>query len=124
MSGQCVFSSLPFAGSHAHLRPAVARVRRSVQLQPNEVAAERRRSEEEGARPPSPSKSNARVVKGRVPLLLLYLMAVACVTPPLLLIIRSGDVELNPGPVEAGKQWAVPGVGGGGGCAKGRGSLL
>ena len=51
MSGQCVVPSLPFAGSHAHLRPAVARVRRSVQLQPNEVAAERRRSEEEGARP-------------------------------------------------------------------------
>ena len=76
------------------------------------------------ARPPSPSKSNASVVKGRVPLLLLYLMAVACVTPPLLLIIQSGDVELNPGPVEAGKQWAVPGVGGGGGCTKGRGSLL
>ena len=76
------------------------------------------------ARAPSPSKSNARVVKGRVPLLLLYLMAVACVTPPLLLITRSGDVELNPGPVEAGKQWAVPGVGGGGVCAKGRGSLL
>ena len=40
----------PPAGSHAHLRPAVACVRRSVQLQPNEVAAERRRSEEEGAR--------------------------------------------------------------------------
>ena len=59
------------------------------------------------ARAPSPSKTNARVVKGRVPLLLLYLMAVACVTPPLLLLIRSGDVELNPGPVEAGKQLAV-----------------
>ena len=97
--------SLPFAGSHAHLRPAVARVCRSVQLQPNEVAAERRRSEE-GARP-STSKTNTCVVKGRVALLLLYLMAVACVTPPLLLI-RSGDVELNPGPVEAGKQLAVP----------------
>ena len=60
------------------------------------------------ARAPSPSKTNSRVVKSRVPLLLLYLMAVACVTPPLLLLIRSGDVELNPGPVEAGKQLAVP----------------
>ena len=64
------------------------------------------------ARAPSPSKTNSRVVKGRVPLLLLYLMAVACVTPPLLLLIRSGDVELNPGPVEAGKQLAVPVEGG------------
>ena len=43
--------SFPSCDSHAHLRPAVACVRRSVQLQPNEVAAERRRSEEEGARP-------------------------------------------------------------------------
>ena len=78
------------------------------------------------ARAPSPSKTNTRVVKGRVPLLLLYLMAVACVTPPLLLLIRSGDVELNPGPVEAGKQLAVPVEGRreGGGCAKGRGSLF
>ena len=78
------------------------------------------------ARAPSTSKTNARVVKGRVPLLLLYLMAVACVTPPLLLLIQNGDVELNPGPVEAGKQLAVPVVGRreGGGCAKGCGSLL
>ena len=68
------------------------------------------------ARASSPSKTNTRVVKGRVPLLLLYLMAVACVTPPLLLLIRSGDVELNPGPVEAGKQLAVPEEGGRGMC--------
>ena len=35
-------------------------------------------------------------------------MAVACVTPPPILLIQSGDVELNPGPVEADKQVAVP----------------
>ena len=77
------------------------------------------------ARAPSPSKTNTRVVKSRVPLLLLYLMAVACVTPPLFLLIQSGDVELNPGPVEAGKQLVVPVVGRreGGGFAKGCGSL-
>ena len=46
--------SHPFTGSHAHLRSAVARVYWSVQLQLNEVAAEERRSEEEGVplRPP------------------------------------------------------------------------
>ena len=47
----CVVPLDPCAGSHAHLRPAVARVCRAVQLQPNEVAAERRRGQEEDACP-------------------------------------------------------------------------
>ena len=73
---------------------------------------------------PSPSTTNARrVVKSGVPLLLLYLAAVACVMPPLLLLIQSGDVELNPGPVESGTQRAVLVEGGSGECAKECGSL-
>ena len=62
---------------------------------------------------PSPSTTNARrVVKSGVPLLLLYLAAIACVMPPLLLLIQSGDVELNPGPVESGTH-AAGSAGGG-----------
>ena len=125
MSGQCVLPSLPLQGA---MPISAQQWRVSVGL----FNCSRMRwllkggGAKKKARAPSPSKTNTRVVKGRVPLLLLYLMAVACVTPPLLLLIRSGDVELNPGPVEAGKQLAVPVEGRreGGGCAKGRGSLF
>ena len=58
---------------------------------------------------PSPSMTSAHAVKRGVRLLL-YLMAIACVMPPRLLLIQSGDVELNPGPVEGGKQWEAEGV--------------
>ena len=58
---------------------------------------------------PSPSMTSAHAVKRGVRPLL-YLMAIACVMPPRLLLIQSGDVELNPGPVEGSKQWEAEGV--------------
>ena len=52
--------------------------------------------------PPSSSRSNTHAVKrGLLPLL--YLLMLACAMPPRLLLIQSGDVELNPGPVETGE---------------------
>ena len=51
---------------------------------------------------PSSSRSNTHAVKrGLLPLL--YLLMLACAMPPRLLLIQSGDVELNPGPVETGE---------------------
>lgn len=53
---------------------------------------------------PSSSRSNTHAVKrGLLPLL--YLLMLACAMPPRLLLIQSGDVELNPGPVETGELW-------------------
>ena len=54
--------------------------------------------------PPSSSRSNTHAVKRGV-LPLLYLLLLACAMPPRLLLIQSGDVELNPGPVETGELW-------------------
>ena len=51
---------------------------------------------------PSSSRSNTHAVK-RGLFLLLYLLMLACAMPPRLLLIQSGDVELNPGPVETGE---------------------
>ena len=50
----------------------------------------------------SSSRSNTHAVKtGLLPLL--YLLMLACAMLPRLLLIQSGDVELNPGPVETGE---------------------
>ena len=50
----------------------------------------------------SSSRSNTHAVKRGV-LPLLNLLMLACAMPPPLLLIQSGDVELNPGPVETGE---------------------